>query len=107
MHFDRAEVVGFDGEVATVAALLGYMEAEGYVERVLGGEMGSRELIKPCVCCWDYLMLYVSMGLWRCRYSCPTIFNTRFGELCGPLSPTQPPSTPFWLISTHGKVGLS
>jgi hypothetical protein len=49
MHFDRAEVVGVDGEVATGAALLGYMEAEEYVERMLGDEMGSRELIKLCI----------------------------------------------------------
>jgi len=62
MHFDRAEVAGVDGEAATGAALLGYMEAEEYVERVLGDEMGSRELIKLCICCWDYLMLHVFSG---------------------------------------------
>jgi hypothetical protein len=62
MHFDRAEVVGVDGEVATGAALLGYMEAEEYVERMLGDEMGSRELIKLCICCWDHLMLYIFSG---------------------------------------------
>jgi hypothetical protein len=33
---------------------LGYMEAEGYVERVLGDEL--------CICCWDHLMLHISSG---------------------------------------------
>jgi hypothetical protein len=107
MHFDRAEVVGVDGEVATGAALLGYMEAEEYVERMLGDEMGSRELIKLCIRCWDHLMLYIfsgSVAVWM--FLSGDLQHSVQGTLW-PLSPTRPPSTPFWLISTQAKTGPS
>lgn len=62
MHFDRAEVVGADGTVATGAALLGYIETVESVERVFGDEMCSRELIELCICCWANTLIYIFSG---------------------------------------------
>ena len=98
MHFDRAEVAGVDGEAATGAALLGYMEAEEYVERVLGDEMGSRELIKLCICCWNYLMLYIfsgSVAVWM------FLSGDLQHSVQGTLWPPFTHSTPFHPVLAH------